>query len=150
MSDFKLQAEALRIGLLAGYVGPAEAVAWADSVIAAGDVPGPEIIEVSLGGGLPSDELARALGAIPGEVSRTPLSHEILRQMAAALRRDPAKGPAIARSLYRMWLDDLVPSPEAKAQMIRLDDAFDLAESGTWALGEAHAQLAEFLSEWAE
>jgi hypothetical protein len=151
LSDFKQQAEALRVGLLAGYVAPAEVVAWADSAIAAGDVPGPELIDVSLGGGLPVDKLARALSAMPGEVSPAPLSQTILHQMAAALRRDPATARGIAQSLYQMWLDDLVPSPEARAQMSRLDDAFALAESGTWGtLPEVHAELAEFLSEWAE
>ena len=69
VSDFKQQAEALRVGLLAGYVRPLEAVEWADGIIAAGNVPGSDLIAVSLGGSKPADELARALGAIPGEVS---------------------------------------------------------------------------------
>ena len=151
LSEFKQNAEALRVGLLAGYISPAEVVAWADGVIAAGDVPGPELIEVSLGGGLPVDELARTLNAIRGEVSPIQLARTILCQMAAAFRRDPTTGRAIARLLYQMYLDDLVPSSEARVQMSRLDDAFNLAESGaSGTIQEVQTELAEFLSQWAE
>jgi hypothetical protein len=151
LSNLKVQAEALRVGLLAGYVQPAEVVAWADRLILAGAVPGPELIAVSLGGSLPADELAKVLHALQGEACPTRLARSILSQMAAAVRRDPATGREIARWLYQMELDHLVPSPEARIQMNRLDDAFALAESGTWGtLQEAQAELAEFLSEWAE
>ena len=151
MFNLKEQAEALQIGLLAGYVQPAEVVAWADQTIEAGDVPGPELIQVSLGRGLSIDGLARALGAIPGEVCRTRLAQTVLRNMSAALQRDSTTGRGIARWLYKMWLDDLVPSPEARAQMSRLDDAFDLAESGAWGtVPEVQAEIAEFLSAWAK
>lgn len=150
LSYLKEQAVALQVGLLGGYVQPTEVVTWADQVIAAGDVPGPDLIEISLGAGLPVEELAQALKAIPGEVGPTRLAQTILRHMAAALRRDPTTSRSIARCLYQMWLDDLTPSPEAKDQMSRLDDAFDLAESGTWGtLTEVRAELAEFLSVWA-
>ena len=149
LSDVKEQAEALRVGLLAGYVTPTEVVAWADGLIAADGLPEPELIEVSLGGGKPVDELARALNEIRGEVRRPLLARAILGQMAAAVRRDAATGRAAARQLYQMWLDDLVPSPEARTQMIRLDDAFNLAESGTWGtLDKVQAELVEFLAEW--
>lgn len=151
MPDVKQQAEALRAGLLAGYVGPDDVIAWADGLLVSGDVPEPELIEVSLAVGKPIDELARALSAVRGKVCRPRLARVILGQMAAAVRRDPATGRGVARQLFQMWLDDLVPSPAARAQMGRLDDAFDLAESGAWgALEEVQAELVEFLSEWAE
>jgi hypothetical protein len=151
LCDFKQQAEALRVGLLAGYVSPLEVVEWADGIIATGDVPGPELIEVSLGGSMSVAALAAALGTIPGEVSPAPLAQAILRQMAVAFRRDPTTGPGIARCLFQMSLGGLIPSPEAEAQMSRLDDAFHLAESGTWGtLPAVQAELAEFLAEWAQ
>jgi hypothetical protein len=151
LCDVKEQAESLRVGLLAGYVSPTEVVAWADGLIAAGGVPEPELIEVSLGGGKPVDELARALSAMRGQARRPRLAGVILRQMAAAVRRDATTARAVAHQLYQMWLDDLVPSAEARAQMGRLDDAFALAESGTWGtLDEVQAELVAFLSEWTE
>jgi hypothetical protein len=149
LSDFKEQAEALRVGLLAGYVLPDEIVSWADGLIAAGDVPEPELIEVSLSGRKSVDELARALKAIKGDVYRPRLARVILGQMAAAVRRDAATGRAVARQLEQMYFEDLVPSPEARDQMGRLDDAFALAESGSWGtLAEVQTELVEFLSEW--
>src|SRR5687767_4871764 len=105
MSAVKEQAEALRLGLLAGYVTPDEVVAWADGLIAAGGVPEPELIAVSLGGGKPVAELARALDAFRGEVSRPRLVRVILGQMARAVRREAAAGPAVARQLFQMRLE---------------------------------------------
>jgi len=61
LSIVKEQAEALRIGLLGGYVSPDEVTAWADEVIGTGGIPGPEIIEVSLGGSRPLIDLSQAL-----------------------------------------------------------------------------------------
>jgi hypothetical protein len=151
LSDLKQQAEALRIGLLARYVEPDEVVAWADGAIAAGDVPGPELIEVSLGGVLPVDELARALKAIPGEISKPAVARTVLSQMAAALRRDSMTCRGIVQALYQMSLDELAPSPDARAEMLQLDDELDLAESGTYgSLQDVHVKLTRFLSEWAE
>ncbi len=68
MSDVKERAIAFRVGLNAGYVMPDEVIAWADDLIGAGDVPEPELIEVSLVVGKPAGELAQALSAARGEV----------------------------------------------------------------------------------
>ena len=151
MADIKHQAEAFRVGLLAGYVEPAEVITWADQVIAAGDVPRPGIIEVSLAGSKPVAELAHALGEIEGATNSSRLAWLIFRQMAAAVRHNPAVAPQVARTLHQMYLGNLVPSAEARVQMSRLDDAFELAASGAWGTpNEAQAELVAFLSEWSE
>lgn len=151
MSTVKEQAEALRLGLLGGYVSSDEVTAWADQVIAAGDTPGPEIIEVSLGGSKPIHDIDAALAGIPGFAPRDAVAVLTLRQMAAAVRQNPSVGRAVAHSLFQMYLEGIVPSEQAKGQMGRLDDAFYLAESGIHGTtAEVQAELAEFLSTWDE
>jgi hypothetical protein len=150
LRDVKEQAEALRVGLLAGYVGPNEVVTWADNLIVATDVPEPEIIAVSLVGSCSANDVARALAAIPGVGCREKVAELVLRQMAKAIQRDPKAARSIARMLFQMYQDGIIPSEQAGLQMSRLDDAFDLAESGTWGTPEeVLAELVEFLAAWA-
>jgi hypothetical protein len=149
MQHIKEEAEALRIGILAGYVTPGDAIAWADEVIAASGVPGPEIIEVSLGYNKSPNELVLALAGIPGVRTPHAIARVTLRQMAEVVRKgDLETARKVARALYQMELDGLVSSENARAQMSRFDDAFELAETGTWGRPQdVLTELIVFLSE---
>jgi hypothetical protein len=148
LSDVKEEAQALRIGYVAGYVGPKEIIAWADDIIAKSAVAEAEIIRVSVGGGQPVAELAAALDGIPGKARPERVADLVLRQMAGAIRRDERIGPVLARTLYQMYVDGLV-SGEAKREMAYFDDAFDLAEHGAYGTVEQiQAEFVAFLSKW--
>lgn len=148
MSDLKEQAQALRIGYVAGYVAPTEIIAWADDIIARSAVAVPEIIRVSLSGDQPAAELAAALDGIPGEVRPERVVDLVLCEMARAIRRDPGLGRILARTLYEMYLDGLV-SDESKGEMGYFDDAFDLAANGAYGTVEqVQAKMIAFLSKW--
>ena len=149
MPELKDESEALRLGLLAGYVQPAEVIAWADASIAAGDIPGPQLIEVSLAGSHSAKELAHMLAAIPGTARRDEVAQNMIRRIAEVVARDPSSSRGAARTLYEMYLAGYIPASSAEAEMIRLEDCFALAESGTWgSLDEACCELQEFLATW--
>ncbi len=151
MQEIKDSAEALRFLLVVGLAEVSEAIAWADAQIALSDIPSPELIDVSLSGSKPVAELVRSLSAIPGTPHPEKVASEVLHRLSAFVERNPSNARRAARILYDMYCEGLVPSPDVKEQMLRLDDAFSLAESGTWGtLEEARAELNEFLAEWAQ
>jgi len=63
----KPEAEALRIGMLAGLFTRADAVAWADTLIGELDKPCSELIDLSCADGLDGSSFAALLGNMPGE-----------------------------------------------------------------------------------
>ena len=149
VSDLKLQAELLRIGILGGYVSPEEAVAWADALIETSVSARADLIEVSLSGGKRGEDVAHALAQVVGEVGEEELRHAFLRHMADVVFSQPAKGRNVARTLYRLALEGGAPTWEAESAMLTFDDAYDLAESGIFSTPEGVAEeLREFLAEW--
>jgi hypothetical protein len=148
LSDLKEQAQALRIGYVAGYIAPKKVIAWADDIIECSITAEPEIIRVSISENQPAAELAAALDAIPGEVRPAAVANLVLHQMAEAMRRDPSIGQVLARTLYEMYLNGLV-SHEAEREMGYFDDAFDLAQSGAYgSIDKVQSELMAFLSKW--
>jgi len=83
----KPEAEALRIGMLAGLFNRADAVSWADNLIGELDKPCGELIDLSTSEGMDGSSFAALLSAMPGEADAA-LTKKILlgraRQKLAA------------------------------------------------------------------
>ena len=149
MPTVKEQAEALRVGLLGGYVSPDEVTAWADEVIGAGGIPGPEIIEVSLGGSKPLIDLSQALAAVPGEASNDAVFDLVVRRMAVVVRQNSNTVPAVIQALYRMYREGKMPSERVEFKVIWLEDVYSLARDGIQGTQETvRDELLEFFSDW--
>ena len=91
----KPEAEALRIGMLAGLFARADAVRWADRLIDELDKPCSELIDLSTSEGLDRSSFAALLASIPGEADPA-LTRRILLGRA---RRKLAQGGELAAVL---------------------------------------------------
>lgn len=108
----KVEAEALRIGMLAGIFTRADAVAWADALVGELDKPSSELIDLSCSDGTDGSSFAALLSAIPGqpdpELTKKLLFAKLAKKLAAS---DVASiGPCVSQ------LADLAPfNAEEKA-----------------------------------
>jgi len=117
----KPEAEALRIGMLAGLFTRAEAVAWADDLIGELDKPCNELIDLSTSDGLDGSSFAALLASIPGEADAT-LTRRILLGRA---RQKLAQGVDVSASLAQ--LADLVTLTDEEKKGLAEDAAKLLA-----------------------
>lgn len=132
-----------------GLIEVADAVRWSDARLLARDDTPEALVDISLAGSLPADEVARLLRRVPGAHDVQHTARRVLARMATALDAGRVTPERIARSLYAMYLDGQVPEPAAESDMMRLDDAFDLARSGTLGtLADAERELREFLGRY--
>ena len=103
------EADALRIGMLAGIFTRSDAVTWADLAIAELDKPCGELIDLSTSEGLDGSSFAALLGSIPGEVDLGLTKRILLGRLGAKL----AKGADLA---------SLAPSLAQLADLVTLTD----------------------------
>ena len=112
------EADALRIGMLAGIFTRADVVTWADLAIAELDKPCEQLIDLSTSENLDGSAFAALLGAIPGQ-SDLALTKKVLLARLGAKMAKGAELSAIVPSLAQ--LGDLVAfSDEEKKTVARL------------------------------
>jgi hypothetical protein len=142
----KTDAEALRLGLIAGYVTVGEVVAWADDVIVADPAPDHSVIEVALAAKrLPADVI-RLLGEVLGEVDVRAARRALLGRMLAILTVDPSQGERIAAWLYSLSRHGELPEDEFGCEPRSLDDDFELARAQVYGTIEsATERLRDYL-----
>jgi hypothetical protein len=125
------QAAALRIGLLAGYVAPAEVVAWADRLVASDTGRAvPALFDISLSAGHSAADTVSLLtplaaGAEPRAVGRAVAS--LIHRRLAARDMDAASA---ARALYLTMLEGYSPDSDFESRVYAFDDGIDLALRG--------------------
>jgi len=111
----KPEADALRIGMLAGVFTRADAVAWADLLIGELDKPCGELIDLSTSEGMDGSSFAAALTAIPGEADLELTKRILLARLGAKL----AKGADLASVRPSLTqLAELVPLTEDERRSI--------------------------------
>lgn len=144
--DLKTQAETLRCELLAGCTTVAEAVAWADAVIATEAAPPATVVDVSLSGTRPPAEVAALLAAVPGHVNGTEVRRQLMARMDHLVEEDPSRGEAVAKWLFALATSGELPQSEFGWAPYGLDDAFVLARNGVVGThADALAQLRTYL-----
>lgn len=147
MSDLKLRAEVLRIGILGGYIAPQVAISWADAAIAAAVTATLDLIEVSLSRS--DNEIVSALGRVAGTSNDHELRSAVLRSMAESVFLRPEVSRNVARTMYQMALAGDAPTREDELAMLLFDDAYDLAEANVFGTpAGVDAELREYLSRW--
>ncbi|HEX6367532.1 MAG TPA: hypothetical protein VF006_01290 [Longimicrobium sp.] len=146
MVNYKEDAEALRCGLLAGYVTVRETVAWADAVIAREPAPDPAIIEVALAGRQPPADVVALLRDVPGDADPIRVRRRLLARMLQVLDGDPTHAERIARWLYQLAVHGELPEEAFGWQAYGLDDTFELARTGVYGShAAAVTELREYL-----
>jgi hypothetical protein len=147
MPSYREAADVLRFAVAAGYRPVADAVAWADRIVAADSTPPAEVIDVALGGGLDRSGMAELLNAVPGESNPVDVARQVLGQLREELDRDRFTPDAIARLVYAMANLGYLPEEHFGVEPWSLDDSFALAMRGTYGTYEdATARLATYLT----
>jgi hypothetical protein len=138
-SDMELrkQAEAVRRGLLRGYILVPEAVAWADELIMAAPSPHPALLELSLAGKRRPEHAARELEALTCKLPSIPVE-AILDSMRSVLQRDSSRAESIAWALYDLAIDGCLPREMGEAFGL----AYEFGEYRTTYLSTEDAILA--------
>ncbi|MDH4043590.1 MAG: hypothetical protein OEW06_03955 [Gemmatimonadota bacterium] len=150
MTSYRKSADALRFAIAAGYRSVADAVTWADQIIAADPAPPGEIIDVALGERLDRSRIAELLMAVPGESRPVEVAREVLRQLHDELNEDRLTADAIATLVYNMAALGYLPEGEFGFEPWALSDSFELAMTGIYGTYEdARARLASYLAEHA-
>jgi hypothetical protein len=128
----KEEAEVLRHGLLAGTWTVADAVVWADSVIAADPRPDIAVIEVATSARRHASEVTALLRDVAGECDPVMVIRRSMSDLRRALSVDPTRGPQIARWLYQLAINGELPHAEFGSDAYMIEDWFTLASSGTF------------------
>ncbi len=144
----KNRVEAYAIALSHGFVDLQKAVSWADSVITQEESPDPALIDASLSVENMNDMLS-ALHRVSGVTDPMRIARLLFADMLQAVRSDPRHAKRIARVLYSMALEGIVPDDTAESEMLYFDDAFALAISQDYGTeAEVKKELGEFLSRY--
>lgn len=150
MPNQKEQAEVLRCGLQAGVRTVADAVAWADSIIAADPQPDIAVIEVACGGLRRPGEMVSLLREVGGESDRVTVIRRAMADLRSALLANPARGPEIAGWLYQLATTGELPEEQFGQEPYSLGDWFALASAGTYGtIADAVRALDAYLERYA-
>ncbi len=126
----------------------ADAVAWADALIAADPHPDEAVIEIATSASRPLHEVCALLGIVGGVCDPIAVIRRTMGDLRRALAEDSSKGPHIARFIYELALNDELPEGEFGPEPYSLDDSFHLAMSGISGTYEsAVRRLDEYLRE---
>jgi hypothetical protein len=132
MPNQKEEAEILRHGLLADVRTVADAVAWADGIIAADPKPDIAVMEVASSARRHTAEVVTLLRDVPGECNPVAVIRHAMVDLRTALAAEPARGLGIARWLYQLATSGELPEEDFGQEAYSLEDWFYLASSGTY------------------
>jgi hypothetical protein len=98
----KEDAEFLRLGCLAGYIGYAQVIKWADNIIAQSAQPSYSIIEIATAKG--RDDLLAKLEQLEGEYDQNRVLKRFFWLLYQRLSEDKNRAQEITNRLYEFML----------------------------------------------
>ncbi len=144
----KNEAERLRLGIRGGWLKIDEAVSWADRQIERTQQPPLALVDLALAHNRTREEVAALLEAIPGSADLVAVMRSSLTDLLDAVEREPRLAPDAARWLEAAAIRGELPESEFGSEAYGLDDAFALAEQGSYGTVEqARDRLVAFLQE---
>lgn len=144
----KNEAERLRLGIRGGWLKIDEAVSWADRQIERTQQPPLALVDLALAHNRTREEVAALLEAIPGSADLVAVMRSSLNDLLDAVEREPRLAPDAARWLEAAAIRGELPESEFGSEAFELDDAFALAEQGSYGTVEqARDRLVAFLQE---
>jgi hypothetical protein len=149
MNQLKYEAERLRLGIRGGWLLVRCAVAWADERIAQSPEPHPALLDISLAGTRPPNEVVSLLADVPGSADPIAVMRACLADLLRTVEREPALGRAVAQWLYVSATQGDLPEAHFGWQALAIDDEFALAAQGIGTSEAAQARLLAFLREHA-
>ena len=148
MLTIKEKAQALRAGLIGGFVSISEVVAWADVLV--GDDHGRDVSQLFDLALLRSSDLAKAvslLGEVSGEWNPGAVGREIAILVHAGLMSGRLSERQAATALYTAVRDGFSPDAEFEDMAYYFDDGVDLALQGAFGtLADVRTEMLEYLS----
>ena len=122
-------AEYFRLGMLVGLLSPQDAVAWADSVVAATSVPPEGIIDVAWSKGVAS--AVDALAAVSGERNNQVAGRWLLGLLGQSIpESEEGLQRAVQRAMHIARYAEL--GDEVYYRFDRIDDELSLARTGAY------------------
>jgi hypothetical protein len=150
MATLREEAEFHRLALAMALTDVDTVVAWADQTIAALPEPPIQVIDVSLAGGRPADEVVDLLALIPGKGDLTGVAHRMLGLFHERMRAGEIELELAVDMLwaYHNWAQ--IPENE-RLQAGNFHDALFCAQHGYYGtLESVRQEILEFACEHAE
>lgn len=140
------EAEYLRLALMMELVTVDDVVSWADRQIEVQGEATPPLIDLSLAGSAPADEVAILLEAIPGNGDLIAAAHRALRQFSERFRSGAISLDKTAVFLWAYSQCSSAPDDE-RARAANFCDAIPLTQRGIGGTPEsARAEIESFLA----
>jgi hypothetical protein len=143
----KIQAEALRLGLVVGLYTVEDAIAWADTVITEEPAPHASVIDVALASKRSLSVVISLLAQIPGEPHNVLALRSLLACLLNRLKANSDNAETIARDLYHLARTAPWPEEEFGGEAFWLDHTFELLREGLYrgTYADAVADLTSYL-----
>jgi hypothetical protein len=145
----KDMAEFFRFGLLAGLCEPSTVARWAESIVAADELPHIAFIELCIAGSQPASHVQALLHDVPGDPTPE-LATRMLLGHASGLISSHAFAPEqILLRLYGIATRETFPE-RVWSELVSLEDGLSLARDGVYGtLPEVATGIIEFLGNYA-
>ncbi len=142
----KADAEVLREGMALGFLDKKRAISWADRLIGkseVGELP-EEIYALSLGGSRPEHELLAYLTQLGGYADPILVTRRLLGVLDERYHQIPSSGAQVARGVYVLAREGLLPEEEFGSEAWHLDDFF--TDAGIFEQGAGDRELRAYLT----
>jgi hypothetical protein len=130
LSTLRTEAESIAIALKTGLLDVADAVAWADRQIAAGDVPDVALCDVSMASRKYPQDVVSMLRSLPGLVNHDEAIRATMRISLDRLQSGARNPSDVARALFNLAISDDLPDGDLKRHAFCFWDEIDLARDG--------------------
>lgn len=148
MQTIRNQAQALRAGLIGGFVTIPDVIAWADVLVGedrGGDAP--QLFDLALLRPGAVAEAVSLLGEVPGEWHPGAVGREIATLLYRGMANGELSERQTARALFAATLEGLAPDEEFANMAYYFDDGVDLAAQGVYgSLAAVRTEMLEYLA----
>jgi hypothetical protein len=141
--------EFFRVGVVAGLIEKEKIINWADQELLTNDTPDPEVVEVSLAGGLSYSQIAGLLNTFNG-----PPDHDLPIKMLLAYALTIVQDNIDQTKKTIQGIRLIKAEPRIDSGIIqglsKLEEGLDRHLNGELSIENLHADLLQFLSQYAE
>lgn len=132
MKPYAQEAENLRLLFDAGIASVDDVIAWADRTVLTLPEYDDDLVEISLGAKVPMAEMDSRLRRVGAGADHYEAIRNLAGRMHRSLMSDRSLAQNFARVLEHIWVECGYKVPKDLSFMAGIDDAFSLAESGTY------------------
>ena len=145
--DLRIEASAKEIAVKYGVLSLAEIVNWADNEIMSKEDPDPSFYDLSLARTL-GDALA-ILNAMGKSNNKAEVSKRSFSYFYKFMKLNKGYHQKIAKALYDMAMEGIVPAKEAEGAMWSFWDSLDLAVDGIYGdPNQINQEMIEFIQKY--